>query len=134
MRRRISPVSRELSKLSPTTARAIKSQNPRLGNPSNTPTKSSTTKLSTAKSSIDSPRQSKIAKRDLYIPIVIESPHIVCINKPPALLSQPGLPGEGTILDLLRYQRPDLTLQTVNRYVPSKQRLTIDWIKILLVR
>lgn len=63
---------------------------------------------------------SKIATRDLYIPIIQESHQVVFINKPPSLLSQPGLPGEGTILDLLRYQRPDLTLQTVNRYISSR--------------
>jgi hypothetical protein len=52
----------------------------------------------------------------LHIPIILEHPDFICINKPPSLLSQPGLPGEGTILTLLKYQRPDLTLQTVNRY------------------
>jgi 23S rRNA-/tRNA-specific pseudouridylate synthase len=57
----------------------------------------------------------KTNKQALYIPIIQESTEFVCINKPPSLLSQPGLAGEGTILDLLSYQRPDLTLQTVNR-------------------
>ena len=55
------------------------------------------------------------ARNPLLIPILYESPDIVCINKPPHLLSQPGLPGEGTILDVLRCQRPNLKLQTVNR-------------------
>ena len=57
--------------------------------------------------------------KDVYVPVIIEEKEIVCINKPPNLLSQPGLPGEGTILDLLRFQRRDLQpLQTVNRYLP----------------
>lgn len=120
--RRISPELRERSKTPPPTPRTIKSQNSDVQKPNSTAPKSPTAKLSVARPNTDSPRQSKLSKRDLYIPIISESPQIVCINKPPALLSQPGLPGEGTILDLLRYQRPDLTLQTVNRYVPSKRR------------
>jgi 23S rRNA-/tRNA-specific pseudouridylate synthase len=57
--------------------------------------------------------------KDVYVPVIVEEKEIVCINKPPNLLSQPGLPGEGTILDLLRFQRRDLQpLQTVNRYIP----------------
>jgi hypothetical protein len=59
------------------------------------------------------------SRESLVIPVIQETPQFVCINKPPALLSQPGLPGEGTILDLLRFQRPDLTVQTVNRYSTS---------------
>jgi len=55
--------------------------------------------------------------KDVFVPIILQEKDIVCVNKPPALLSQPGLPGEGTILDLLRFQRRDLQpLQTVNRY------------------
>jgi hypothetical protein len=118
---RMSPNSRERSKTSSPTAKTTKPQNPSLKLPSSSPTKSLIGKVHITKSNTDSHRQSKIAKRDLFIPIISESPHIVCINKPPALLSQPGLPGEGTILELLRYQRPDLTLQTVNRYVLSNQ-------------
>src|SRR2546423_295224 len=57
--------------------------------------------------------------KSLHIPILLEHPDFICINKSPSVLSQPGLPGEGTILTLLEYQRPDLTLQTVNRYSPS---------------
>lgn len=64
-----------------------------------------------------SARQFKVARSVLNIPILVELPEIVAINKPPAILSQPGLPGEGTILELLRFQRPDLNLQTVNRYI-----------------
>jgi hypothetical protein len=71
--------------------------------------------------------------QSLIIPVIQEAPDFVCINKPPALLSQPGLPGEGTILDLLRFQRPDLTLQTVNRYVYLLGFLTVGSIKIPLV-
>ena len=71
--------------------------------------------------------------KDIYVPIIVEETEIVCINKPPNLLSQPGLPGEGTILDLLRFQRQDLQpLQTVNRYIPGKAALILDWIKIRL--
>lgn len=70
-----------------------------------------------AQDSSVSARQFKVARSVLNIPILVELPEIVAINKPPAILSQPGLPGEGTILELLRFQRPDLTLQTVNRYI-----------------
>jgi hypothetical protein len=105
-------VKREIREVSGTTSsksRSIK------------PTRSFKRKHVTVKATEDDnpSSSSKIAKRDMYIPIIQESSQVVFINKPPSLLSQPGLPGEGTILDLLRYQRPDLTLQTVNRYCPS---------------
>ena len=58
--------------------------------------------------------------KDVYVPILLEKEDFVCINKPPNVLSQPGLPGEGTILDLLRFQRRGLPLQTVNRYAPKR--------------
>src|SRR5579862_2997634 len=75
---------------------------------------------SKSKSFSKSPKQpfKSSATNSLHIPILLEHPDFICINKPPSLLSQPGLPGEGTILTLLEYQRPDLTLQTVNRYSP----------------
>jgi 23S rRNA-/tRNA-specific pseudouridylate synthase len=66
-------------------------------------------------------RESKVPRSVMAIPILHETPKIAFINKPPAILSQPGVPGEGTILDLLRYQRPDLQLQTVNRYAIHSQ-------------
>jgi len=68
-------------------------------------------------SKLSSKEPSKSFSKSLHIPIILESPEFVCISKPPGLLSQPGLPGEGTILTLLGYQRPDLKLQTVNRYI-----------------
>ena len=70
-------------------------------------------------SKLSSKEPSKSFSKSLHIPIILESPEFVCISKPPGLLSQPGLPGEGTILTLLGYQRPDLKLQTVNRYASS---------------
>lgn len=62
------------------------------------------------------PNIEKRIPKDVFVPVILEEKEILCINKPPALLSQPGLPGEGTILDLLRFQRRALQpLQTVNR-------------------
>ena len=81
----------------------------------------------------DSAREFKVTRMAMTIPILLESPEIVCINKPPAILSQPGLPGEGTILELLRFQRRDMQLQTVNRYVLSYEANS-GWIRIHLVR
>ena len=64
----------------------------------------------------DSAHEFKVTRTAMTITILLESPEIVCINKAPAMLSQPGLPGEGTILQLLRFQRPDMKLQTINRF------------------
>jgi hypothetical protein len=80
------------------------------------PSKLSHSPPSTSPSTPKPPKAKSPKTQSLHIPILLESPEIVCINKPPSLLSQPGLPGEGTILDLLSFQRPDLSLQTVNRY------------------
>jgi hypothetical protein len=80
--------------------------------------KSITPQLSPASKS-PSPSKSaheyKHSRALLYVPIISEHSNFICINKPPAVLSQPGLPGEGTILELLQFQRRDLRLQTVNR-------------------
>ena len=73
------------------------------------------------------PRQFKVTRSALNIPIIHETSDLVCINKPPAILSQPGLPGEGTILELVQFQRPDLKVQTVNRFIYSSLRwLSLD--------
>jgi hypothetical protein len=86
-----------------------------ISKPSNPP-KSNSFPPSTSPSTAKQLKGNSPNSQLLHIPILLESPEIVCINKPPSLLSQPGLPGEGTILDLLNFQRPDLSLQTVNRY------------------
>jgi hypothetical protein len=65
----------------------------------------------------ESTHEYKLSRALLHIPIISEHPCFVCINKPPSVLSQPGPPGEGAILDLLRFQRADLKVQTVNRYI-----------------
>ena len=82
--------------------------------------------VKTSKLSINKKRAARRhdPKVDLHIQIIQVSEEFICINKPPSLLSQPGLPGEGTILELLQHQRPDLTVQTVNRYHTSRVWLT----------
>jgi len=67
------------------------------------------------------------AKRKFKIHVIHEDKTMVVVNKPPAILSQPGLLGEGTIIDLLERDHPHLIpLQTVNRYAftTEKKELT----------
>jgi 23S rRNA-/tRNA-specific pseudouridylate synthase len=55
---------------------------------------------------------------------------ILAINKPVGILSQAGIPGEGTILDLLARDFPDLTnLKGVHRYPPARKsrKREVDW-------
>jgi hypothetical protein len=94
--------------------------------PANSRNSNSTISSTRAKAQLKrtTPR-AKLPQNTLNIPILYESSEFVCINKPPSVLSQPGLPGEGTILHLLRYQRPDLHLQTVNRYAQLRLFLTV---------
>lgn len=105
---------------------AMRREELRLFNPQSTlSSKSRPTENRFVKASKLSMNKKRGAKRhdpkvNLHIQIIQVSEDLICINKPPSILSQPGLPGEGTILELLQHQRPDLTVQTVNRYHTSR--------------
>ena len=63
------------------------------------------------------------AKRKFKTHVIHEDKNMVVVNKPPAILSQPGLLGEGTIIDLLERDYPHLMpLQTVNRYAFATEK------------